>query len=63
MQAVRFDSSKATDRLLIHHLQRLTMELDREEVGRNIRWGRLAGKREARPEFPNAAYDQSNAVI
>lgn len=57
------DGSKATDRLLFHHLQRPTEELDREEVSRNIYVGKAGRKRKARPEFPNAAYEQSNTVI
>lgn len=46
-----------------HHLQRPTEELDREEVSRNIYVGKARRKRKARPEFPNAAYEQSNTVI
>lgn len=57
------DGNKATDRLLFHHSQRLTEELDREEVGRNMYLGKAGRKRKARPEFPNAAHEQSNTVI
>lgn len=43
------DGSKATDRLLFHHLQRTTEELDREEVGRNMYMEKAGWKRKARP--------------
>lgn len=49
------DGSKATDRLLFHHLQRPAEELGREEVGRNIYMEKAGRKRKARPEFPNTA--------